>query len=143
MLVMACVSAGMWMRSQNHLDHLSLNLDDEFIHAINSTPHGIGWMKQRSPGVQWFTGRVQFSAYMITPEKYARMFESIGTTWSLCGFRRGIGKRVVIWVIPYWSLVLPLTLLSAWLIIGKRSAPVDRTQRVAPVDCPQSTGVTK
>ena len=24
------------------------------------------------------------------------------------------------WIFPYWSLVLPLTLLSAWLILGKR-----------------------
>ena len=24
-----------------------------------------------------------------------------------------------IWIIPYWSLVIPLTLLSAWLILGK------------------------
>jgi hypothetical protein len=28
--------------------------------------------------------------------------------------------RFELWSIPYWSLVLPLTLLSAWLILGRR-----------------------
>jgi hypothetical protein len=118
-LVLACVAMGGWVRSQNHLDHVSLNLDDETIHAFNSTPFGIEWMKQRSTGVQWFTGRIRASSNRSTPEKYDRIFESLFSASDLCGFRVGIGKDARILVVPYWFIVLPLTLLSAWLLLSK------------------------
>lgn len=48
--------------------------------------------------------------------------------WTMLGFEFGKVKWpfdkpvwVEVWVIPYWSLVLPLTLLSAYLILSKPS----------------------
>jgi len=41
--------------------------------------------------------------------------------WRLMGFGKGQlpeGPKLSIWTVPYWSLVLPLTLLSAWLLLG-------------------------
>ena len=47
--------------------------------------------------------------------------------WKWGGFNFGAGKgdsmsygrETELWCIPYWSLILPPTLLSAWLILGK------------------------
>jgi hypothetical protein len=42
--------------------------------------------------------------------------------WRCIGFRHGVfpndGRRV--WFIPYWSIVLPLTAISAWLLLSKQ-----------------------
>ena len=49
-------------------------------------------------------------------------------TTPIAGFRfgtdfrsldRNIEERADYWLVPYWSVVLPLTLLSAYLILGK------------------------
>jgi hypothetical protein len=33
------------------------------------------------------------------------------------------GPKINIWLIPYWSIVIPLTLLSAWLLLSKAARP--------------------
>ena len=33
---------------------------------------------------------------------------------------RGMSLRVTVWKLPFWSIVIPLTLLSAWLLLSKQ-----------------------
>jgi hypothetical protein len=46
-------------------------------------------------------------------------------TWTSLGFGVGRindlpdGKKITLWAIPYWSIVIPVTLLSAWLLLSK------------------------
>lgn len=55
---------------------------------------------------------------------------NVAWRWRCCGFDFGEGsdlcyaERFVIWKVPYWSIVIPLTLLSAYLILhpGNRKA---------------------
>ena len=49
---------------------------------------------------------------LSTPTGLPREFDDIG-------FEPFPEFRVSFWIIPYWSIILPLTLLSAWLIVGK------------------------
>ena len=64
--------------------------------------------------------------------------------WSVLFFGFGAGSAfadpvsAVLFMIPYWSLVLPLTILSAWLLLrkpGKSPEPV----RQNPADNSQSS----
>ena len=53
---------------------------------------------------------------------YPDQFESIGIKWRFRYFGFGIGDEVDqtgVLRAPYWSIVIPLTLLSAWLLLSK------------------------
>lgn len=74
------------------------------------------------PPTQRSTGHVAFSAdetnrlQLGTP--YAWTFKICGI--GLATFQdNDLPVRVAIYTIPYWSMVLPLTFLSAWLILWK------------------------
>ena len=38
--------------------------------------------------------------------------------------------NLAIWIIPYWSIVIPLTLLSAWLLLSKQRPKTFQTDHV-------------
>lgn len=77
-LVMACVVAGMWLRSQFYYDGV-ISWDNEVEDTVYSTNGSLHWSS-------------------VTREDLTiRTFRSL----------------------PYWSIVLPLTLLSAYLLLWK------------------------
>jgi hypothetical protein len=48
--------------------------------------------------------------------------EILALQWMWCGFYCGVPDdhySKFMLVVPYWSIVIPLTLLSAWLLLGK------------------------
>jgi hypothetical protein len=59
---------------------------------------------------RWFTWRFQFLGFGIGLQPKALWAASASHT---------------IWTVPYWFIVLPLTMLSAWLLLSKR--PVFKT----------------
>lgn len=140
-LVMACVFAGIWIRSHYILDILTLRSEDGPRRYLTFSQHGLTW------GRRWGSGQ-----YVVLPEFMNISWESttvdaenlfeplngwnIDWNWQCCGFQFGesyLGSilefpssgaklklaGIAIWNIPHWSLVAPLTLLSAWLLLSK------------------------
>ena len=123
-LVMALVLTVAWMRSFVITDDLYLEFG-KATHRVHSLHGCLCWIMgngQQSPmSFQWSSG---------PPNPHSEPWDDIGYykgTWRLAGVTIGTGQmqldfgwsKVNVVVAPYWSLVLPLTLLSAWLILRK------------------------
>ena len=112
-LAMACVLALGWMRS--------------YTVAGDAAWFGIGSQQQL---MMSRAGRVTCESYPVSGEAVwmVRSYNKSGPL--LSEMRLDLEERNLPgWVIPYWSLVLPLTLLSAWLILGKRPTSRATTNR--------------
>ncbi len=112
-LAMACVLAVGWMRS--------------YTVAADAAWFVIGSQQQRMVSL---SGRVSWKSYPVSGEGVwkVRSYIKSGPILSEDLFFREWSIWSA-WVIPYWSLVLPLTLLSAWLILGNRPTSRATTNR--------------
>ena len=142
-LVMACVLTGAWMRSLVAEDELMVLTNKRSQHRVVIVSGGIHWevsppssgLNDRFPQFGWFSRDYQ------SPTKVENMLaEPADYEWvvNLCGFFFGAGRyeyrnparEVARWVLVSHSLlVLPLTLLSAWLILGKHRKSSPATAR--------------
>ncbi len=57
----------------------------------------------------------------------------IGFHFGAANATAGSIRRVEFWIVPYWSIVIPLTLLSAYLLLSKphKSTPKKITEPIA------------
>ena len=125
LLAMAMLLTGAWIRS--------LVLQDQIL-----TQH-----KRSLLNVKSFDGRIWWGRHTPTPFEMTYEWMSnpfpkseridpwenydLHWCWKWGGFNFGAGKgnsamggrETEIWIVPHWSIVLPLTLLSAWLILSK------------------------
>ena len=134
-LVSACVFAGGWMRSQWAVDHVYFVPDHQTLHIIYSCPIGIGWNRgQETVDFPHFgppTGLRSLSSATLTPSSLSYAFPfGWAKEWDQqwLGFRWGNFSisstppsppsvvEVQLWIIPYWSIVAPLTALAAYLL---------------------------
>lgn len=114
-LVMALVLTGMWFRSRVSLDLLEINFQGR-CHQFESCAGIINYscdpdLTPGAPTIDWGSG-------LITQP------EGIDWTFSLSDFgyrpyQTTSGIDFDNWYFPYWFLVIPLTLLSAYLILSK------------------------
>lgn len=136
-LVMALALTGAWIRSSLVQDEIYL-LRPERVYAIQSSVGGIQW-ENHSPSFV-FPGGGSFhwiSRTMVYPsERHWRshvLEENV--CWDCAGFvyykaidSTPLSRTVEIWRGPYWSLVVPLTMLSSYLLLcppRKRKAKSD------------------
>lgn len=110
-------------------------------HTFASIPGGIMWEKLTSrindpvPYASVFE-RFKFDTFAFRPSPFgANVIGNLGIhrqSWryNWLGIRIGavpivepgtLSERIM-WIIPYWSIITPLTLLSAWLLLGKARA---------------------
>ena len=117
-LLMACVFVAMWLRSLLVQDIISFPIGYATARKIKSTD---GYLIIRKS----FAQRVQVSSWPIWEVHEPIRLEEIAAKsndsrmWRFCGidvFERGL---FVWWVISYWVGIIPLTLLSAWLLLSK------------------------
>ena len=130
-LVVACAAATGWVRSLRTMDELTIP-GNRATHYLNSTDGTVGWwMRNDDPNV-----RFSFQTRRSDSNDWAIVLEQVHILWKFewCGFGCGEShrSRLRIWMIPYWSIVLPLTLLSAYLLLSKR-LPVKRRE-AAPAE---------
>ena len=148
-LAMACMLSMGWMRSYGIQDMIPVK-DGESLHVVESIDGGLRWTRHvPPPNSQTYSSQdipVRWSSQDVSKigsAKYwvvAGMF-NVEWQWNWCGFHFAaatIGNppaktRHDVLIIPYWSLVLPLTLLSAWLILGKprKAKPVANSRMTA------------
>ena len=131
-LAMACLLTVGWMRSRVYSDSITLYHDDRASDFLVSFQGGIKWVatSQGRAGPLPVPPRFSFSGTFVAGSDAVLqpVFSGIVPTWRwqwrgfgfVCGEAEVFGYEVSVWTIPYWSLVLPLTLLSAWLILGRR-----------------------
>lgn len=129
-LLMACVLMVGWMRSFLLLeDTLYINLSGKSINRLISSPDGIAWEMMGfpfhifrpetidQPGPRWDSrANTRYGPFYVV---------DVGRDLKWCGFRYRDGRTnsgnfpSQLLIVPYWSLILPLTLISAYLILWK------------------------
>lgn len=133
-VVMGCVFAAGWVRSLSRYDHYMFpgkQTNDWLV----SNRQQIGWMRWRLDSGKLMSNVGYASGWTSTPvgSVHPEMSEE-GPRWQLIGFDYQHGdlpmglRSSPVYVIhqirirvPYWSVVMPLTLLSAYLLLSSAS----------------------
>jgi hypothetical protein len=126
LLVMACLATGLWVRTLFFADQFCFVIGDRK-HYFNSGQSGLSWLSvDRSLVVEW---------HMVIPAEDFEtrhldrpLTESLNEVLTILTDR---GINPACRYLLYWWLVLPLTLLSAYLILWKPQGVV-RTDVVTP-----------
>jgi hypothetical protein len=122
-LVMACAFAGGWFRSVGFQDFLSFP-SGEFSEDYLSSSNGfLGWGLSRVDSPFY---KPSFRLTIGLPTNLNRINElKFRTRWNCFGCTANdfyeIGESEC--VVPYGFVVVPLTLLSAWLLLSKPRTP--------------------
>lgn len=118
-LVVACSLAAGWMRSFTICDYFHLPARRDIASATGS------FLLITSAG---YEGDRRSVWATVDSKQLSEEMNSAKWVWQFAGFGRGAIHisyvfSAFIWRIPYWSITLPLTLISAWLLLSKpRSA---------------------
>ena len=139
-LVMACVLMAAWIRGLFFLDFTIVggvpDAKSEF--TLGSSEEGIEWCRTtfldsvsiNHVSINWHS--IAHSMNLRTPREVRYPGYRMIRRWRILGFIVDEGDsvdcRIRDWVIPYWSIVLPLTLLSAWLLFSKQPAIMPRVE---------------
>ena len=129
-LGMACVFAAGWVRNYTVQDMLLIRSDQEHFHLLVSGHDGLIWMKIVDV-VGFSTGR---PFYDTDVADHSDPFEAINAEWKWkwLGFQFGQGEEIFqtpigFSMIPYWAIVIPLTALSAFLLLSKPKRAASKT----------------
>jgi hypothetical protein len=109
-LVMACVFAAGWVRSISIEDQIQIKPPDRwhrFLHVFESSHSVISWV-----ALDMQFGEIQWQSAPVGADRETMLLE-----WFPQYAERREKKYVKNWEVPYWSIVIPLTLLSAWLLL--------------------------
>jgi hypothetical protein len=127
-LAMACMFSGGWVRSLYIMDTFAFShLPNELL--LVSGDGVVGWQTISATSIgSLFDGFRWHSQMPRSIEDIFNRAESLNK-WHWNGFGvMQLDNSTRLGCIPYWSLVIPLTLLSAWLLLSK-----PRTAKTKPV----------
>lgn len=136
MLVLTCVIAGAWVRSFAKAEGWGFCKNLRHYERIVSTNGAIRFDTIRSKDLIQITMTKVFD---LTGDLGFVPFEEkdVEWKWYLSGLGTGDyhsqtlkGLEMTIWRIPYWSIVIPLTALSAWLLLSKRHCRSDHRRKL-------------
>lgn len=132
-LVMACVVMGGWGRSMVILDEVTL-FGRPFKQSMASMEGVVTWSRFE-PGTGIGKIRVVWESKEITPmqRNEIRRHKDVDWKWQCCGFVFGASTTRLTWrkygittvttenywQAPYWSVVIPLLCLSAYMLLTK------------------------
>jgi len=131
-LMMACMALAGWVRSGFVRDTLNLTLGEYPVWLCSENGH-VSWVAQieRDPNVwmsfyNWECDHP--SGYSHFPSNYRLLSESLPTAqqwkWNWLGFVTKLtGGELPCWIVSYWCIITPMTLLSAYLLLGKPLKP--------------------
>ena len=110
-LAMALLLTVAWMRSRFTYDAIAFDIGSQQ-QLIISIEDSITWWS--------FPDEIDDGNWVsISPSEWTEAADDFAEVQAKLGFRE--------WIVPVWCMVLPLTLLSAWLILGKtRHSPKSR-----------------
>ncbi len=141
-LLMACVSMAAWVRSLSTYDSAMISNGDRSYHQLMSSPNWIGWTlipctKGAIPAViRRQYGCHSGDAYNLNSQGPYTPFcmiyshlESKGKGFNYVDSNE-VNPHLII---PYSSIVAPLTLLAAWLLLSKPRTRSNPKNVVEPV----------
>lgn len=132
-LTMACVMTSVWIRSMFIIDCWEYSSEQYTCHSWVSGRQQFHWRRFESlnPDILvgpyvggWMTAPA--SRWIAFDNPNWDRFSDCAWRWGGAGFDVGevrdvgINQRLYFWAVPYWSVVLPLTLISAWLLLSKQ-----------------------
>ena len=118
-LLLACIFIAGWVRSQFKLDWIRIRTSQSHVHVFSSNTSELIWYSRREP---W--NRPIFGTMQSVPDVWKEGF-TIEWHWEMFGFHalKGAGIQLKIptsmWIVPYWSIVISLTLVSVYLLLNK------------------------
>lgn len=123
-LVLALVGLSEWISSYSFIDAIGFHWNHLTVVSLSSVRGRVVWIKDRGTLGYVLPADPLCGRRELTESDNRDPFAG-GTTkwrWRFCDIELGQASRAVektMVAVPYWSIVLPLTLLSAWLLLGK------------------------
>lgn len=132
-LVMASAMAVGWIRSREMIDSLgvSVGVRTPLAYLLVSHREGIIWQRMAIPESApipplEIAKRIQFHSFPFNPlfhyysDQPEWHFDRLGIRIGKLQTDEGVPPLTerVTWVIPYWLIIMPLTLLAAWLLLS-------------------------
>jgi hypothetical protein len=143
-LILACVFATGWIRGLSRRDKLIINgesttvvvwLNNQLVSSMSGITAGVYWRDEgvgqpKSTSMNWSSLPILTSEQVNTCLSQDAAFRN-SPEWAAEGNweRKFVGfcffgaKNRTLVFAPYWSIVIPLTLLSAWLLLAKTHKP--------------------
>jgi len=144
LLVMAALLTGAWLRSYVFLDEISFHM----LGTSGDIDSERGKLAYIRSSLQSSSTVARYSHELKDLDRgstWLSVYDSPATThwrWEYGGFLfcESTNHHSRVWAIPYWSFVLPISLLSAYLILwpGKRKAAQPTQNSTAPTSDLQS-----
>lgn len=146
-LLLACVFAAGWLRSDTQQDEITVTAFS-LVNSFVSNSGNLSWWRWHDPKATWFfewdtrrngnhhaTETQKFDALLNCElQSKRRQFANRTATVLIIYFDRDqpatrvekpkpATDRPTVHNTPYWSIVIPLTILSAWLLLSKPKQP--------------------
>ena len=135
-LLMACGFMAGWVRSGMVDDWIMININANRVRfrlsSANSRINILRWTPEKGPLFSNGINTASKDRNPLTGRGFRAKFDFwdefiVERRFDWAGFHFGSGmnrswhgdKRITIWLIPYWSIVLPLTALAAFLLLSK------------------------
>jgi len=152
-LAVACAFMAGWVRSQITVDCLILHTNEQTRDFLTSSHSGLSWERDRetlTDATMYWEGSDWFVFWSIPgkPEIEGGFFQTgtIKRRFEWCGFcigeliyddRQDSRIELSLYEVPYWSIVIPLILLSAYLLLSKpRVAKPKKMSEPIPAEAP-------
>lgn len=128
-LVLALAAMGGWFRSQSRFEYVFINVGKVSI-GVTSMHEGLDFARTIALDQNIRTNFIDYKSvelHVLPDDPFNRTPWSadfkFDWRWDWAGFHVGEGqypeRRDQDCMIPYWSIVIPLTLLAAWLLLSK------------------------
>ena len=125
-LAIALVFMGGWMRGQSKADCVVLRIGKSVLCNFASDQFGLRFVwSNRFDNPSSFSTEWTSQSLDRMPKRTGPLDENKPSyEWKVCGVHIGSDEaelprmRFVVCVVPYWYVILPLTLLSGWLILA-------------------------
>lgn len=128
-LLLACVFAAGWVRSVASIDMVLLPIADlRFVFASGSQKFRVFFVSKRVMQLvvrETVNQRSLVEVWSVDKSRFDGIKFSHNTaTGGISGAYYTDQNNVQLQFIPYWSIVIPLTLLATWLLLSKPQAKI-------------------
>ncbi len=136
-LLLACLLTAAWGRGHKTTDIITFEFEGGVSHCFHTSRDGLMWERYSArarsvdQGIHWFQYPVKYSGRVFPFEEQEwLLINQLSSRRQLLGFDFGEWRErihadygVIYFIVPYWSIILPLTLLSTRLILTKCCQP--------------------
>ncbi len=143
-LLMACLFMVGWVRSFFYHEGFAIpSRTKTASHSVWSNQDGLSWVKELcldNPNHWKDNQAFQCGSRRQSGKSVLDAFGTIRNNWlgfevfdisyrhaNLQSGPNGDRVQMIVWIVPYWSVVLPLTAVSLWLLLSKAGSTSSKT----------------